>query len=164
MEQMRMVMMGRIILKGDGELQVKLSNAQSKMLTRTIMGKTAGRAVTLIFKRTVQKGQDRTGKPFKKYSRSYLKTKKERGGKFFSNSPNLFDGGDMMGDLSFSVESSSRAFLNFPKTGESLKASGHIHGSRRLPKRDFFGLTTAEERAVLLIPKSHIERIINAAN
>ena len=154
----------KITLKGDGELKVSLSKIQSRMLTRVVMGKAAGKATTLIFKRTVNKGQDKDGKPFKSYSRGYLKKKKLRGGKFFSTSPNLFDGGDMMGDLSFSVESSSRAFLHFPKTGESLKASGHIHGSRRLPKRDFFGLTTAEEKAVLLIPKSHMERVINAAN
>lgn len=158
------MVMGRITLKGDGELNVKLSNVQSKMLTRTVMGQAAGKAVTLMFKRTVQKGQDKTGKPFKKYSRDYLGEKKTRGGKFFSNSPNLFDGGDMMADLSFLVENNKRAFLHFPKTGESLKASGHIHGSKRLPKRDFFGLTTDEERSVLLIPRRHLERLINANN
>ncbi len=154
----------RITLKGDGELQVKLSNIQSKMLTRVVMGQTAGKAVTLIFKRTVEKGLDKTGTPFKKYARSYLDVKKAKGGKFFSNSPNLFDGGDMMGNLSFLVESNNKAFLHFPKAREALKASGHIHGSRSLSKRDFFGLTTSEEKAVLLIPKRHIERLINANN
>lgn len=149
----------KITLKGDGELKVRLSKVKAKMLTRTIMGQMAGSAVRLIFKRTVEKGQDKHGKPFKKYSRGYLETKKERGGKFFSNKPNLFDGGDMVGDLDFIVENTSRAFLHFPKTGEALKASGHIHGSRRLPKRDFFGLTTKEEKAMLLIPKSHLERL-----
>lgn len=151
----------KITLKGDGELKIQLSNIKKKMLTRTIMGKTAGKAVTLIFKRTVEKGLDKHGKPFKKYSKNYIEKKRTRGGRFFSNKPNLFDGGDMMGDLDFIVESASRAFLHFPKTGEALKASGHIHGSRRSPKRDFFGLTTKEEKAVLAIPRSHLERLAN---
>lgn len=151
--------MGRIILKGDGELDVMLSNAQSKMFTRTVMGQMAGTAVRLIFKRTVDKGRDKHGQPFKKYSRSYLERKEARGGKFFSGGPNLFDKGDMMGDLSFAVVNSRRAFLHFPKTSEALKASGHIHGSRRLPKRDFFGLTSTEEKQVLLIPNRFLERL-----
>ena len=151
----------KISLKGDGELKVQLSNIKRKLLTRTIMGKMAGKGVSLIFKRTVEKGQDKHGKPFKKYSKSYIEKKRTRGGRFFSNEPNLFDGGDMMGDLDFTVENSSRAFLHFPKTEEALKVSGHIHGSRRLPKRDFFGLTTKEEKTVMLIPQSHLERIVN---
>lgn len=154
----------KITLKGDGELQVDLSKIKSKMLTRIIMGKMAAKAVTLMFKRVVTEGKDKTGKSFKKYSRGYLDHKKKRGGKFFTGKVNLFDGGDMMGDLQFDVESDKRAFLHFPKSQESLKVSGHIHGSRRLPKRDFFGLTSKEEKALLLIPKRHLEEIIDAHN
>lgn len=151
----------RVITTGGKEFSRKLSKIEEKMLTRALMGQIAGAAVTSIFKRTVQEGKDKNDKAFQPYSRGYIEKKKERGGKFFSTSPNLFDGGDMLGDLQFAVESKKRAFLHFPKTSENLKASGHINGSRHLPRRDFFGTTPKEEKALMLIPQSHLQELLN---
>ena len=150
-----------VIVQGDKKFSLKLSKIQGKMLTRALMGETAGAAVTAIFKRTVQEGKDRHGKAFQPYKRGYLEKKRERGGKFFSTSPNLYDESDMLGDLQFAVESKKRAFLHFPKTSENLKASGHINGSRHLRKRDFFGVTTKEEKKLLLIPQRHLKELLD---
>ena len=157
-----MVMMMKIILKGQDAFSGRLSRMKSKLITKQAMGGMGAEAVKLIFERTVEQGKDKKGKALKAYKRKYLDYKRKRGGPHFSKQPNLFDGGDMMGDLQFSVEGRKRVYLHFPKTKENLKASGHIHGSRNLPKRDFFGLTNEERKKVLLIPKKHLEKTLAA--
>ena len=151
-------------IQGGDNISLKLSKLQKKLLTREILGKMGGQAVTEIFERTVEEGKDKAGAAFAGYSGEYKKKKKDRGGRFFSSKPNLFDEGKMMGDLTFTVEGKNRVFLHFPKTEENLKASGHIHGSRFLPKRDFFGLTKDNEEAVLKIPERYLKEAIDAAN
>ena len=151
-------------VQGGSNISLKISKLKQKLLTREILGKMGGQAVTEIFERTVEKGQDKDGASFVGYSQKYKEKKRKRGGRFFSSKPNLFDEGKMMGDLTFTVESSKRVFLHFPKTKENLKASGHIHGSRFLPKRDFFGLTKDNEEKVLLIPERYLKEGIDAAN
>lgn len=141
---------------GDGALRKKLSNMEEKMLTRKLMQKLSLQAITEIFETTVEEGKDKTGKSFKPYSPSYLDIKKKRGGRFFSSKPNLFDKGAMLGSLDHKVISESSAFLHFPKIKERLKASGHIHGSKRLPQRDFFGLTRKGEKVLVGMVDNHI--------
>ena len=147
-------------IKGGDNLSLKLSSLKKKLLTRELLGKIGGAAVSMIFERTVEQGRDKDDKSFKSYSEKYLEKKKKRGGRFFSTKPNLFDEGKMMGDLTFSVEGKSRVFLHFPKSEENLKASGHIHGSRFLPKRDFFGLTGKDQENLLKIPERYLKEAI----
>lgn len=161
-------------IQGGENISKRLSSLQKKLLTREVLGKMGGQAVTEIFERTVEKGQDKDGVPFdgysdkkgsgKKYPESYKEYKQRRGGKYFSGGVNLNDEDKMMGDLTFTVEGKNRVFLHFPKSEENLKASGHIHGSRFLPKRDFFGLTKDNEEAVLKIPERYLKEAIDAAN
>jgi phage gpG-like protein len=144
------MMMWKIDLKGDSELRVKLNNLSDKMLTKQLMTKLSLQAVTEIFENT-EKGIDKTGKPFKRYSSSYLEDKRKRGGGW------LFDKGQMMGNLTAKTISRSKAFLHFPKTKERLKASGHIKGSRILPQRDFFGLTKDGEKVLIRIVDNNLK-------
>ena len=148
-----MAMMGmamiRIKFTGGGELRAKLSNLEKKMLTRKLMTELSLQGITEIFENTVEQGKDKLGKAFKPYSKQYIKKKRERGGKFFSSNVNLFDKGHMMGNLDHKVVNRSSAFLHFPKIQERLKASGHIKGSKILPKRDFFGLDRSGERRLI---------------
>ena len=151
-------------IQGGENISKQLSSLKKKLLTREIMGKMGGQAVSEIFERTVEQGKDKDGAAFVDYSKKYKEIKRKRGGRFFSSKPNLFDEGKMMGDLTWTVESDKRVFLSFPKTEENLKASGHIHGARFLPKRDFFGLTKDNEEAVLKIPDRYLKEAIDAAN
>lgn len=144
-------MANKVHLIGDGDLKVTLNNLEKKMLTRELMKRLSLQAITEVFENSVEKGQDKFGKSFRPYSRNYVKIKKKRGGRFFSGHVNLFDKGHMMGNLTNVVQSSSQAFLHFPKIKERLKAAGHIKGSRTLPKRDFLGLTKKGEKALLSI-------------
>jgi hypothetical protein len=157
----------KIILKGSGEFEVKLSRVEERLLTKKTTGLMAAAAIGKIIDRTLDKNIDKKGTPFEKYSDAYSSKKRQRAGfkdRHISARPDLFNQGHMLGDLTFSMEGDKRAFLHFPKTQENLKASGHIHGSRRLPKRDFFGLMTSEEKELLFIPKRHLEKIIKEAN
>lgn len=147
--------------KGEGELKATLSNMERKLLTRKLMQKLSLQGITEIFETTVEDGKDKLGKPFKPYSPNYFELKKKRGGRFFSSSPNLFDKGAMLGNLSNKVVSKSSAFLHFPKIKERLKASGHIKGSKRLSQRDFFGLIRASEKVLLRITNNHIKELAN---
>ena len=128
----------KIKFTGAGELRAKLSNLEKKMLARKLMKKLSLQGITEIFENTVERGKDKNDKAFKSYSKSYIEKKKERGGKFFTGKVNLFDKGHMLGNLDHIVVNRSSAFLHFPVIQQRLKASGHIKGSRILPKRDFF--------------------------
>ena len=153
----------KVTVKGDDSFRAKLSKLEKKFLTRTVMGQMGGHAITLIVTRVQEEGEDREGKDFIKYSSAYLLDKKARGGRFFSSKPNLTDTGKMLSNLDFTVTSKLSVFLSFPKSDENLKASGHVHGSRSLPKRDFFGLTKDEEASVLEIPKKFLKQEFNNA-
>ncbi len=146
---------------GDDEFRRELAKKSDLLTTKKLMRKIALQAITSIIENTVEGGKDKHGKPLKKYSSSYLDKKKKRGGRFFSSQPNLFDSGNMFGNLDHRVVSKSSVFLHFPKTLERLKASGHIKGSRILPKRDFFGLTKLGEKEVLTIADDHLEEVIS---
>ncbi|MCK5235988.1 MAG: hypothetical protein KAR06_03300 [Deltaproteobacteria bacterium] len=145
----------KLTIKGDKEFRLKLSRVEKKLLTREVIGKMAGKSLTLIEERTA-KGKDKNDQPFKKYSVGYREFKEKRGGGW------LDDTGKMLSDFTFSVVNKKRAFLHFPKADENLKASGHVLGSRILPKRDFFGLTKREGDEVLVIPEKHIKKVIDA--
>ena len=151
----------KIKVTGEKEVQKQFSNFRKNMLTKKVMGEMSAHAITLIFENTVDDGKDKTGTPFKEYSNSYLQRKQERGGRFFTGDVNLFDKGEMFGNLTFRVVSSNSAFLHFPKAFERLKAAGHIKGSKILPKRDFFGLTPNGEKEVLEIAENHLEELAN---
>ena len=154
----------RIKFTGGGGLRAKLSNLEKKMLTRKLMKELSLQAITEIFENTVEQGRDKNNKAFSPYSKSYVEKKKERGGKFFSSNVNLFDKGHMLGSLDHKVESRSSAYLHFPKIQERLKASGHIKGSRILPKRDFFGLNRSGEAKLLKMVDDNLKELISGKN
>ena len=146
---------------GTNELRKKLNSLENNLVTKDLMKRLSLQGITLIFENTVEKGRDKTGKPFKKYSKSYLDTKKARAGKFFSPGVNLFDKGQMMSNLDHKVLTRNKAFLNFPKSEENLKALGHTSGSRFLPKRDFFGFTSGDEQKLINLIDQHIGKQTN---
>ena len=148
----------KLVLTGEGEVQLKLSRFEEKMLTRKIMGQAAGQANTLIVDRTL-KGIDKHGNPFADYSESYERIKAKRGGKFFTGKVNLHDKDHMMGNMTFYAEE-KRACLHFTKPKEQSKALGHIKGVRKngVPVRDFFGLTNLEQKEVLSTIEDGLEK------
>ena len=154
----------KLVLKGEGELQLKLSRFEEKMLTRKIMGQAAGQANTLIVDRTL-KGLDKLGNPFAKYSESYERIKTKRGGAGFTGKVNLHDKGNLLGNMTFYAEE-KRAFLHFTKPNEQSKALGHIKGVRKngLPVRDFFGLTNPEQKEVLSTIEQELNKLAKEFN
>ena len=145
----------RVESKGEKAFRLKLKNVKKSLLTRTVMGQMSAQALLMINERT-EKGKDREGRAFKRYSPEYAEFKAHRGGGW------LDDKGHMLSDMSWTVQSNVRAFIHFSKADERLKASGHTSGSGRMPKRDFFGLTKAEMKEVLEIPNKHLGKLVNA--
>ena len=58
-------------IKGGDNLSLKLSSLKKKLLTRELLGKIGGAAVSMIFERTVEKGLDKNGSPVAGYSQKY---------------------------------------------------------------------------------------------
>ena len=78
----------KIKLTGDGKLKAKLSRVEKSLLTRKIMGKMAIKAQDIVEQRT-DKGKDKDGIGFTKYSEAYKDRKKERS-KHFHNFPSYY--------------------------------------------------------------------------
>ena len=151
-----------IKLKGSGELIAKLDKIERELFTKKMMGRIAAKAVQLIHERTTGKNRDKFGRPFKKYSPKYRAAKAElREGRGFTGNVDLQLSNDMMNHLTFYVQGVDRAYLHWPRPKDNIKAVGHVNGPGGLPKRDFFGLTSAEELELMTIPTKYLRKVIN---
>ena len=164
---------------GDTRLKAKLVNINRNLLTRKIMGRIAGNAVTNIKDRTLE-GKDKNRRPFAGYSTTpgyfklkgksrffsdgYSGFKRARGGKFATGKVNLFDGGDMFKSMQHQVRTSDTAEIIFTRSPQALKASGHHHGSTKtgLPKRQFFSLGREGEEQAAKLLKKHLGEVLGA--
>jgi len=144
---------------GDKQLQARLKDIDKSLLTRQIMGKIALDAVTQIKDRTLA-GKDSKGLGFTPYSGLYLAYKKERGGKYFGNKVDLFNDGNMFGSMQPVTVTDRTAIIGFTKPKEALKASGHQEGSRRLPRRKFFGMDNAGRARAVDLLNDHLRKVL----
>jgi len=104
--------------------------------------------LTKIIDKT-QGNKSRTGKPFKKYSKSYMNSLDfKAAGK--TGKVNLTLSGDMLGLIDVTDESRNTVTLGWEESDEQGKAHGHITGNpkTKLPIRDFFGLNEKDLREV----------------
>lgn len=118
--------------------------------------------LTKIIDKT-QEGKSRTGKGFKKYSKSYQKSDDFKAfGK--TGKVNLTLSGDMLGLIDVTADTSNTVTLGWDESDEAAKAHGHITGNpaTRLPVRDFFGLNNKDINEVKNEFSSEIADIKNA--
>lgn len=132
----------------DPKLEIDLKEIfRQRIANRDLRDEIGQKILDLINKRTASgEGLDGTFKP---YSKEY-RTSREF--KAFGKSPgkvNLSLTGDMMGLMDVIESSSSKIKIGWDSADEAAKAHGHIVGAdlpngKKLPKRDFFGLTDSE--------------------
>lgn len=113
-------------------------------------------AINLIIERT-QSGVDRNGKSFKPYSKEYADFKGVSSGDV-----DMTFGGDMLAAID-GIAESNNVVLYINDETETLKAYNHNVGAP-LPKRTFFGLTSAEAKSIASkieeAPTSDLARLI----
>jgi hypothetical protein len=102
--------------------------------------KIAQAAMDKIIDRT-QEGLDRNGRPFHKYSKSYMESLAFNLDKTGAT-PNLTLTGDMLGNMDV-VDDDETSFTIAIDDMDAPKAFNHITGDT-LPRRDFFGLSKSE--------------------
>jgi len=117
-------------------------------------------ASTEIKKRTLS-GRDVGGRAFKRYAQSTLKRKQGRGGRFFSGNVDLNDTGKMMAAMQARKTGPLAAKVFFVSKKQRDKAIAHNTGSGRLPKRNFFGLSSKEKKEINTLFKQAIDRILS---
>lgn len=104
-----------------------------------------------------ESGVDINGKRFKGYSKQYINSDSF---KAFGKDPskvNLRLTGDMLELLDVIQSSPDEVVLGWTDVGEAKKAYGHIEGTGKLPKRDFFGLTNSDIQDIKRIYKTELE-------
>jgi len=110
----------------------------------------AWKAVSMITDRTT-KGRDRRGRPFRPYSKKTAELRRKRGRQ--TDHVDLTDKGHMLAAMTVKPLGRGRAEVTFANATEARKAAGHQFGKRRLPKREFFGLSAADRQALAAMIK-----------
>jgi len=128
----------KVVAKSLGERSSRFLKQSDKAIQ-----KVTAAIATHIKKRTL-KGKDKNGRSFKPYAKSTISYKKKKGGKFFNGNVNLNDSGKMMSAIQSKRISASQGKVYFTRSEEAVKASRHILGKGKMPKRDFFGLNKKE--------------------
>lgn len=108
-----------------------------------------GQALIDKIQERTQGGKSRLNKPFRGYSKSYKESDDfKASGK--SGKVNLTLSGDMLGLMDITEQTQNTITIGWDDEDEAAKAHGHITGDIKGPKvkRDFFGVSQADIRAV----------------
>lgn len=133
----------KILSKDDVRLKVNMKDILGRDLPgdEDILDAIAQKAMDLIIERT-KGGKDVSGKPFKAYAKSYLKSDAFAAfGK--SKSVDLTLSGDMLGLMEVVNTTKNTFELGWSDSTENAKAYNHNVGDT-LPKREFLGLQKQE--------------------
>lgn len=106
------------------------------------------RCIDFILERT-NNGKDKNGQAFKRYSEAY---KKSDTFKIYGKDPgtvNLKLTGAMQSAIDVLEVTPQTVTLGFVDQEENDKAHGHVNGSNKLPKRDFWGINEKEQAKIL---------------
>jgi hypothetical protein len=121
--------------------------------------------VDSIRERTEQRGKDVQGRAFKPYSKGYIQARRKR-----SNDPSNQDTtpksfvdlnftGKMFSSLTFTTRP-SRGILFFKTAQQSKKAFIHNTGKGRMPKREFFGVSSLDQKKINAIIGKSIKKAL----
>lgn len=158
----------KISLKGTEKLLSQIREGEKKMTKELspILERAALGAQGLIKSRVVEKGKDVNEAPFEPYSPSYLKKKKEKGGRFFKNHVNLFSSGLLMGVMgssgSFDTRKPSNNSIMLYVSGGPAKYGLRHQIGDNAPKREWFGLSKREAEVIHNQMLDEVSKILGA--
>lgn len=144
---------------------LKIKSDRVKSAIQRALADASAFQVDAIRDRTEQKGKDVKGRPFKPYSKSYIQAKRKR-----FNDPSNQDTtpknfvdlnftGKMFSSLTF-ITRPSRGVLFFKSAEQSKKAFIHNTGKGRMPKREFFGISSIEQKKINAIIGKSIKKAL----
>lgn len=144
---------------------LKIKSNKVKYAIQQALGEASAFQVSAIRNRTEQKGLDVHGRPFQPYSMAYIQAKRKR----FDDPTNsdltpknfvdLNMTGKMFSALTFTVRP-SRGVLFFRSAEQTKKALIHNEGRGRMPKREFFGISTIEQNKINAIISKSIKKAL----
>jgi len=144
---------------------LKIKSDKVKSAIQRALGEASAYQVSAIRDRTEQKGKDVHGRPFTPYSKNYIQAKRKR-----FNDPSNRDTtpknfvdlnftGKMFSSLGFTVRP-SRGVVFFRSAEQTKKALIHNEGKGRMPKREFFGISTIEQNKINAIIGKSIKKAL----
>ena len=144
---------------------LKIKSSKIKSAIQKALGEASAYQVSAIRDRTEQKGKDVYGRPFRPYSMSYIQAKRKR-----FNDPSNQDTtpknfvdlnftGKMFSALTFTTRP-SRGIVFFRSAEQTKKAMIHNEGKGKMPQREFFGISTMEQKKINAIIGKSIKKAL----
>lgn len=131
------------------------------------------RVVDEIVRRTQEDNVDKTGKSFRKYSKSYIKSQNFQIAGKDAGSVDLTLSGDMLGTMQVLGVSGHSVTIGWNIEVEDEKAGFHVNGTGKMPKRDFFGMPKGDQYDILksvlrdaptdFVPRGEVESAVSDA-
>jgi len=145
--------------------QLKKKSEKIKSAIQRALAEASAFQVSAIRDRTEQKGKDVSGRPFKPYSKGYILARRKR-----FNDPSNQDTtpknfvdlnftGKMFSSLTFTTRP-SRGIVFFRSAEQTKKALIHNEGKGRMPKREFFGISSQEQKKINAIIGKSIKKAL----
>jgi len=146
--------------------QLKKKSEKIKSAIQRALAEASAFQVSAIRDRTEQKGKDVYGRPFKPYSKGYILARRKR-----FNDPSNQDTtpknfvdlnftGKMFSALTFTTRP-SRGIVFFRSAEQTKKALIHNEGKGRMPKREFFGISSQEQKKINAIIIKNIKKALS---
>lgn len=142
-------------LIGANKFKAKLDRVAIAAEKKKLWGQIGFQAIDTISQRTLA-GKDVRGRPFTAYDKKYAKWKKKRGGEFFTG-VNLHDSGNMFGSMK-AKSTAKNTTLFFSKPLEGKKAFIHHKGIGKMPKREFFDLSSMEKKELMSLMVAELKK------
>lgn len=134
-------------------LKSGFTTQQRKALTpaihKPVVKSLFGLDVIDFIKARTEKGRDKRGNSFRKYSKQYIKS---RDFQIFGKSRfkvNLRLSGEMRASIHTLGQGKTTVTIGINDPEQEVKAKGHIGGKGNLPVRDFWGITLKEQTVIL---------------
>ena len=145
--------------------QLKKKSAKLHSAIQRALGEASAFQVSAIRDRTEQRGKDVRGRPFKPYSKGYIQARRKR-----FNDPSNQDTtpknfvdlnftGKMFSALTFTTRP-SRGIVFFRSAEQTKKAMIHNEGKGKMPQREFFGISTMEQKKINAIIGKSIKKAL----
>ena len=136
----------------DAEVQRTLSELGKDAIDKINFNRLGLKARQLVLERTKQQ-KDVDNNKFADYSAKYAAFKASKG---HTGGVNLFDSGNMLASMTVSSNKKSAKLFSADE-GEAKKAFKHNNGFKRMPKRQFFGMSKQDEVVLVSMAKRDIE-------
>ena len=147
--------MAFVEIRGADPVQVKISHIKEGLGdTSKLMGEIGNYLKAAILMRT-SSGKDVEGLPFEPYSRSYAAVRAEKG--LPTGRVDLFFTGRMLGSMTYEEEKHQVRLFFMSTPRSDSKASNAAIAFYNNEVREFFSISSTEQKAVLNLVKSYID-------